>query len=283
MLAPLPFNGGQPAFVALGQGEPKQNWTGEWSAFIGIVTAIIGNILISFALNLQRYAHIRLNRNKLRPSPSWKSGKSKRKSNGRQATAQQGQANGSEEVDANGATEVTALRKAPSDASRSPADEKEPAQPSKNYLRSPLWWAGITLMVVGEAGNFLAYGFAPASIVSPLGVVAIVSNCIVAPCLLLERFRQLDAWGVLIAVGGVVTVLLSAKSEENRIGPDAIWDAITRWEFMLYLGLTAGAMLLLIWVSRKYGDRTVLIDVGLVALFGKLPSQSHRRASSPEY
>ena len=29
-------------------------------------------------------------------------------------------------------------------------------------------------MTIGEAGNFLAYGFAPASIVSPLGVVALV-------------------------------------------------------------------------------------------------------------
>ena len=26
-----------------------------------------------------------------------------------------------------------------------------------NYLKSPYWWAGITLMVTGEAGNFLAY------------------------------------------------------------------------------------------------------------------------------
>src|SRR5205085_7166 len=34
----------------------------RWSSFIGIITAIIGNILISFALNIQRYAHIRLNR-----------------------------------------------------------------------------------------------------------------------------------------------------------------------------------------------------------------------------
>src|ERR1700712_698910 len=32
----------------------------RWSSIIGIVTAIVGNILISFALNIQRYAHIRL-------------------------------------------------------------------------------------------------------------------------------------------------------------------------------------------------------------------------------
>src|SRR5271154_7221094 len=34
----------------------------QWSSIIGIVTAIVGNILISFALNTQRYAHIRIER-----------------------------------------------------------------------------------------------------------------------------------------------------------------------------------------------------------------------------
>src|SRR6202012_637307 len=61
-------------------------------------------------------------------------------------------------------------------------DSGEPREPGqKSYLKSPYWWAGIVLMTLGECGNFLAYGFAPASIVSPLGVVAIISNCIIAP------------------------------------------------------------------------------------------------------
>src|SRR5207248_4988853 len=34
----------------------------QWSSIIGIVTAIVGNILISVALNTQRYAHIRIER-----------------------------------------------------------------------------------------------------------------------------------------------------------------------------------------------------------------------------
>ena len=34
----------------------------NWSSLIGIITAIVGNVLISFALNTQRYAHIKLDR-----------------------------------------------------------------------------------------------------------------------------------------------------------------------------------------------------------------------------
>lgn len=39
------------------------------------------------------------------------------------------------------------------------------------YLKSKLWWLGLSLIAVGEGGNFLSYGFAPASVVAPLGTV----------------------------------------------------------------------------------------------------------------
>lgn len=39
------------------------------------------------------------------------------------------------------------------------------------YLKSKLWWLGMVLIAVGEGGNFLSYGFAPASVVAPLGTV----------------------------------------------------------------------------------------------------------------
>ena len=126
-------------------------------------------------------------------------------------------------------------------------------------------------MTVGEAGNFLAYGFAPASIVSPLGVVALVSNCVIAPCLLHERFRQRDFWGVVVAVAGAVIVVLSAKTSETKMGPSDLWDAIKRWEFLVYLLITAVMSALLVWASGKYGQRTILIDLGLVGLFGMFP------------
>ena len=138
----------------------------------------------------------------------------------------------------------------------------------KSYLWSPYWWVGIVLMTLGEAGNFLAYGFAPASIVSPLGVVALISNCVIAPFMLKERFRKRDYWGVFIAIGGAVVVVLSAKSSEEKIGPGEIWAMITRWEFLLYLGLVMTLIIGLMWVSDEYGSRSILIDVGLVALFG---------------
>jgi drug/metabolite transporter (DMT)-like permease len=127
-------------------------------------------------------------------------------------------------------------------------------------------------MTVGEAGNFLAYGFAPASIVSPLGVVALISNCIIAPFMLKEPFRKRDALGVIIAVGGAVTVVLSANDNNPKLGPGEIWDLIRRWEFETYLGITVGVIAVLMVASNRYGEKNILIDLGLVGLFGMFKS-----------
>ncbi|SLM39873.1 Magnesium transporter NIPA [Lasallia pustulata] len=280
----------------------------EWSSLIGIVTAIVGNIFISFALNIQRYAHIRLHREREHGNRSGKG-----KTNGhngcgtRQAKIAEERARlnldapAQDEGDAEHQKryhgdpfvseseseddETTPLKRPSQTRSSSESTIKQSEKGNadadgKTYLSSPYWWAGILLMTVGEAGNFLAYGFAPASIVSPLGVVALVSNCIIAPCLLKERFRQRDFWGVVVAVAGAVTVVLSAKTSEPKMGPDDVWSAITRWEFELYLGITAVLIIGLIWASGKYGHKTILIDLGLVGLFGGYTALSTKGVAS---
>ena len=55
---------------------------------------------------------------------------------------------------------------------------------------------GFLLMTLGESGNFLSYGFAPASLVSPLGAVSLLSNAVVAPTLLGEHLYLLDIAGM---------------------------------------------------------------------------------------
>lgn len=275
-------------------GDPKSKIR-QWSSFIGIVTAIVGNILISFALNLQRYAHIRLDREQGNNGQDHRWESSRARGYAREVSEiadrraelnlrapfhdelpseyerhrdKADASNGHD--DTLGARQVSPPSRKNSESTiQPPKDEKETGGNSKSYLRSPYWWAGMLLMMVGESGNFLAYGFAPASIVSPLGVVALISNCIIAPCLLKERFRQRDFWGVVIAIAGACTVVLSAQNSTADLGPKDLWSAITRWEFELYLGITAVLMAALMWMSSKYGERLIVIDLGLVGLFGK--------------
>jgi hypothetical protein len=262
----------------------------SWSSLIGIITAIVGNVLISFALNMQRYAHIRLDR-------EWQEKERQRKKRSASGTsisrlAEEGSKNDgkrkyhspqrSEDVNRQTRNSVEAsendplIPQSPSQSPTRPSLESEDSSSSgqekaykqKSYLKSPYWWAGIILMTVGEAGNFLAYGFAPASIVSPLGVVALISNCIIAPIMLKEPFRMRDALGVIIAVGGAVTVVLSANDNNPKLGPGEIWKLISTWEFETYLGITVGVIAVLMVLSNRYGDKNILIDLGLVGLFG---------------
>jgi drug/metabolite transporter (DMT)-like permease len=271
----------------------------NWSSLIGIITALVGNVLISFALNMQRYAHIRLDR-------EWQEKERQRKKRNKSSTslARLAEATARDSkrryhsprrnADSNGysrgpvdggydASETDPLMpQSPSPSDARPSNNREDSDSSgqeeaykqTSYLKSPYWWAGIILMTVGECGNFLAYGFAPASIVSPLGVVALISNCIIAPFMLKEPFRKRDAFGVVVAVGGAVTVVLSASDNNPKLGPEEIWKLIGTWEFETYLGVTVGVIALLMVASNRYGDKNILIDLGLVGLFGEYSSKS---------
>lgn len=274
----------------------------RWSSLIGIITAIVGNVLIALALNVQRYAHTRLHKERKRRKQgaraALKRAQSSNSSNGSTQVGVYGtiigdgagdrdrnNSNGYQNGDGNGFSipnydepsedEHEYLEDEPLMASfqssvttASTDTDAEPKGSSSNYLKSPYWWLGQILITLGEAGNFLAYGFAPASIVSPLGVVALVSNCIIAPAMFHEKFRLRDFWGVVIAVSGVVTVVLSANQEETKLNPHDVWGAITTMAFEIYLGVTTFLIIVLMWASAKYGKRTILIDLGLVGLFG---------------
>ena len=299
------------------QGSDRNDLTKGWSSIIGIVTAIIGNVLISFALNTQRYAHIRqarewemLHKEKDEEEDYSTEDSQEEEEEERHAKGQHG-VNGSTGRDAtkdypvgeerdSGSGHQAILHEEEEDDETQPllisksqkkdnsnatgfskrddfvdnndsdndSESDGDEQKTKNYLRSPYWWLGIVLMTVGEAGNFFAYGFAPASIVSPLGVVALISNCIIAPIMLKESFRKRDFLGVMVAIAGAVTVVLSANTSNPKLGPHEIWQRIKTWEFEMYLAVTLVVILVLIPASDKYGDRSIFIDLGLAGLLG---------------
>ncbi|EPE06011.1 hypothetical protein F503_02840 [Ophiostoma piceae UAMH 11346] len=284
------------------RGGPGGDLSSNWSSLIGIVTAIVGNVLIALALNVQRYAHTRLHKEQQRHRERARQAL-KDASNRRDGGAAPGNAGGGgygsvggqvdghadyaagEASESDPLTGRSVLRRGDAGWSASSESRKSMASPgadadnssdsgsnlsatSTSYLHSPYWWLGQVLITVGECGNFLAYGFAPASIVSPLGVVALISNCVIAPILFKEPFRVRDFGGVIIAIAGAVTVVLSAKQEETKLNPHDVWDAITTTAFEIYAGVTFGLIALLMWASPRYGNRTILIDLGLVGLFG---------------
>jgi hypothetical protein len=116
--------------------------TTGWATFIGIVICLCGNVIISFALNIQRLAHERIQRKLASRQHS-------RKKHGRQEREQDGY--GSRPQTAGGVAAMgTATGTGPGDK------DDEEAEEGTRYLHSTLWWTGLVLMVIGETGNFVA-------------------------------------------------------------------------------------------------------------------------------
>lgn len=281
-------------FAALVDAGRETLRNGGWNSLIGILTAIVGNVLISAALNIQRYAHLRIQKaeadsdsesggvtptDQHRRSASYDTldtGKTHTALTGRDKAVEREEADDDEYDYAEHDALLPSAHKDDDSDYSSGSGEKG----KSNYLKSPFWWLGIILMTVGEAGNFIAYGFAPASIVSPLGVVALISNCLIAPLMLGEKFRKRDLLGVVIAVGGAVTVVLSAQGSNPKLGPDEIYELVKRWEFLAYLGITVGLILVLMVLSNKIGHKFIVIDLGLVGLFGGYTALSTKGVAS---
>ena len=94
--------------------------------------------------------------------------------------------------------------------------EKRPRQP---YVKLPLWWLGIILTASGEVGNLIAYGFAPAAIVAPVGSVGVLMNGFLATCCLKEPLRKRDVVGMISIVAGVVLLVLGVPQTTVRARP----------------------------------------------------------------
>ncbi|KAG6837953.1 hypothetical protein H0H93_008347 [Arthromyces matolae] len=138
------------------------------------------------------------------------------------------------------------------------------------YLKSKLWWLGFFLMNVGETGNFISYAWAPASVVAPLGTFALIANCLFAPLLLGEHFRQRDLIGITIAIVGAVTVVLSTNASNTRLDPDALLKAISQMPFIIYSAIYLGLGLILATLSHnEIGRQWVFIDVEWIDMFSK--------------
>ncbi|KIL68150.1 hypothetical protein M378DRAFT_196633 [Amanita muscaria Koide BX008] len=248
----------------------------------GILVAITGNILISFALNLQKLAHKRLETS---ASSSHANGQATPMNDHEQpldTRHEYGTISRSRSPKPNPASsratfpvnqEEASLLLSPS---QSKGGERDEHWDESRYLKSKLWWLGFLLMNVGEAGNFISYAFAPASVVAPLGTFALMSNCIFAPFMLGEQFKKRDLFGILLAITGAITVVLSSNSSNTRMDPRALLKAITQLPFVIYSTIYVAGMLLLATLSHgnsKIGQRWVFVDVGLCALFGESYSE----------
>lgn len=152
---------------------------------------------------------------------------------------------------------------------------------SKNsYTSSKLWWLGLLLTIVGEVGNFVAYMFAPAALVAPLGTVTVISNAIIAPCFLKEKFRKRDGVGVLLALAGAALIIVFSPDSEVDMTSDQLGKALVQPAFLIYasviilIGIAAYA-----YLRTHPKNKYLVVPLGLSTVCGSFTVLSVKAVS----
>jgi hypothetical protein len=87
----------------------------------------------------------------------------------------------------------------------------------------------------------------------------------------MNPFHQVDLLGVVIAILGAVTVVLSCNTSDVRLDPDALIQHISKRSFLFFSCVYVVSAIVLAWLSETTTGRDwVFVDVGLCALFGQL-------------
>ncbi|XP_022989056.1 probable magnesium transporter NIPA6 isoform X2 [Cucurbita maxima] len=143
------------------------------------------------------------------------------------------------------------------------------------YLLEPLWWAGMVIMIIGEVANFVAYIYAPAVLVTPLGALSIIVSAVLAHFLLKERLQKMGVVGCLSCIVGSVIIVIHAPQERTPDSVEEIWNLATQPAFLVYLAATASLVLvLMLYFEPRYGHVNILVYLGICSLMGSLTVMS---------
>ncbi|CED83588.1 Uncharacterized conserved protein [Phaffia rhodozyma] len=145
------------------------------------------------------------------------------------------------------------------------------ASDNLSYLKSPLWWAGISTLVVGEVCNFSAYTFAPAILVTPLGALSVIIGAILASFLLNEKLGKLGICGCALCLIGSLIIILHAPADKEISTVDEIWDYAMAPAFLTYLFISAVFSLVMIYkVAPTHGKKNPVVYISICSVVGSI-------------
>nr|KAJ3414944.1 hypothetical protein HK105_001631 [Polyrhizophydium stewartii] len=134
-----------------------------------------------------------------------------------------------------------------------------------------MWWAGTSTMVLGEVANFLAYSFAPAILVTPLGAGSVFVSAVLSSVFLNESLGRDGVIGCVLCVLGSLIVILHSPEEDAIETVDDVFNHFVQPGFLIYLFLVSAVSLYLIYyVGPKYGKRNMLVYISICSLVGSI-------------
>lgn len=139
------------------------------------------------------------------------------------------------------------------------------------YLKNPIWWAGMITMAVGEIANFAAYTFAPAILVTPLGALSVIIGAVLAAVFLKEELGTLGKMGCAICLLGSVIIVLHAPSDKEIDSVNEILDYALTPLFMSYcIIVTVFALVMIYRIAPVYGTKNPIYYISICSSVGSI-------------
>ncbi|CCX08011.1 magnesium transporter NIPA-domain-containing protein [Pyronema domesticum] len=140
-----------------------------------------------------------------------------------------------------------------------------------SYFKTPIWWAGMITMGLGEISNFAAYAFAPAILVTPLGALSVLVGAVLGAYFLGEKLGSLGKLGCAICLIGSVIIVLHAPADEQIDRIDEMLNYAIQPGFLLYVSFVIAFSFIMIYkISPVYGKKNPLVYISICSTVGSL-------------
>ena len=153
------------------------------------------------------------------------------------------------------------------------ANEKynEEAGEGYGYLKNLYWWAGMTLMILGEVLNFVAYAFTDAILVTPLGALSVVITTVLSAIFLKERLSMVGKVACFLCIVGSVVIVMNAPASSSVANIQEMQTFVIHPLFLSYAGvIIVGSAIVAFWLGPKYGKKNMLVYISICSWIGGL-------------
>lgn len=151
------------------------------------------------------------------------------------------------------------------------AKYNEEAGEGYGYLKNVWWWTGMTLMIIGEICNFVAYAFVDAILVTPLGALSVVICTILSAIFLKERLSFVGKVGCFMCIIGSVVIVLNAPEQSAVSKIQDMQRLVLAPGFLVYGGvIIVGCLFVIFWVGPRYGKKSMMVYLTVCSLIGGL-------------
>ncbi|KAK4497685.1 hypothetical protein PRZ48_010338 [Zasmidium cellare] len=147
----------------------------------------------------------------------------------------------------------------------------EEAGEGYGYLKNAWWWLGMTLMIIGEVCNFVAYAFTDAILVTPLGALAVVLTAILSWVFLKERLSFVGWVACFLCIVGSVIITLNAPEQSAVTDIQDMQHYVITPGFLSYAGVIIVGCVIVAWyVGPRYGKKSMMVYLTICSLIGGL-------------